>query len=321
MHLTSAPSGGNGRTTLKPRRSRPLVLALVAVGLLVVFQVDRVTGSAPFQHLYYLPIILAALRFGRRGGLLAALAAIVLYHLANPHLLQLRYEEGDVVQIALFAAVGLITAKLEADAQRLRWLASTDDLTGLHNLRSFEARLAALIAGAREARTPLSLLVLDVDRLKGLNDVHGHLAGAEAVRTVGHIIGATLAPDAVACRYGGDEFVVALPDCRSDHARAIADDLRRAVVEVAPVLAGVRFPAATLSISVGLVCRSFGQDEAGGGDQHARDAGRGEALFRAADLALYQAKARGRNQVWAAPEPDRRQSDGAHAGRSGHSFT
>jgi diguanylate cyclase (GGDEF)-like protein len=320
MHLTT-PAGAARGTTFKAPRSRALTLALVVAGLLIVFVVDRMTGAAPFQHLYYLPIILAALRFGRRGGLLTALAAILLYHLANPHLLRLKYEEGDVVQIALFAAIGLITARLQFDAQCLRRLASTDDLTGLHNLRSFEARLAVLIARAREARTPLALLVLDVDRLKSLNDVHGHLAGAEAVRAVGHIIGATLPPDAMACRYGGDEFVVALPDCRPAHARTIADDLRRAVAAAAPVLAGVRFPAATLSISVGLACQSFGQDDAGPGDRHARDAGRGEALFRAADLALYEAKSRGRNQVWAAPESERRPGAGANAGHAGHFLT
>jgi PleD family two-component response regulator len=74
---------------------------------------------------------------------------------------------------------------------------ATDDLTGLHNLRSFELRLRALVREARAGRTPLVLLVLDVDRLKSLNDRYGDLAGAEAVRTVGHIIGEQLPPDAV----------------------------------------------------------------------------------------------------------------------------
>jgi len=315
MRLTTS-AGVDGGVKPRPPRSRALALTLIVAGLLVVFQVDRVTGSAPFQHLYYLPIMLAALRFGRRGGVLAALAAVALYHLGNPHLLRLRYEEGDVVQILLFLAVGLITAQLEANAQHMRRLASTDDLTGLRNLRSFEAGLAALIAGARETRTSLALLVLDVDRLKSLNDVHGHLAGAEAVRTVGHIIGATIPPGAIACRYGGDEFVVALPDCRALQARAVADDLRQAVKSVAPVLAGVRFPAGTLSISVGLACRAFGQDETAGGHRQARDAGRGEALFRAADAALYQAKGHGRDQVWAAPAADAPRGAGAPADQS-----
>ena len=83
---------------------------------LLTFTLDRATGSTPVQHLYYLPIILAGLRFGMPGGIMAALSAIVLYHAANPHLLTFRYEESDLVQIVLFLAVGVMTAKLTLDA-------------------------------------------------------------------------------------------------------------------------------------------------------------------------------------------------------------
>ena len=84
--------------------------------------------------------------------------------------------------------MGAITAQLTLDSRRLHRLAMTDDLTGLHNLRSFEARLAGDGAHLEPARTPLALLVLDVDRLKCPNDQFRALDGAEAVRTVGHII-------------------------------------------------------------------------------------------------------------------------------------
>jgi PleD family two-component response regulator len=134
-----------------------------------------------------------------------------------------------LLEIALFLAVGIVTAKLTLNAQRMRQLAMTDDLTGLHNLRSFEARLVTMMRTSRESQAPLALLVADVDRLKSLNDEFGHLTGAEAVRTVGHIIGRQLPPDAVACRYGGDEFVIAIPKCTAFVAHQVADDLRRAV--------------------------------------------------------------------------------------------
>ena len=266
----------------------------MAAALLLVFELDRITASAPVQHLYYLPIIFAGISLRMPGSLAAAMAAIVLYHLANPHLLTLRYEQSDLVQIVLFIAVGVTTAKLTHDARRLRVLAMTDDLTGLHNLRSFEARLRTIIRASRETGTPVSLLVFDVDRLKSLNDRHGHLAGAEAVRTVGHLASARLPPDAVASRYGGDEFVVALPNCSDGQAKAIADDLCRAVIETAPFLAGLAFPAATLSISVGVACRVFAPNA---GESTDNDDQSGEALFHAADVALYRAKERGRNQV------------------------
>lgn len=76
---------------------------------------------------------------------------------------------------------------------------------------------------------PLVVLVLDADRLKSINDTHGHLAGAEAVRTIGRIIASQAPRDAVACRYGGDEFVIALPRCSEVGGRAFADGLRHAV--------------------------------------------------------------------------------------------
>jgi diguanylate cyclase (GGDEF)-like protein len=266
--------------------------AALAAGLLLVFLLDQATGSAPVQHLYYLPIIFAAVRFGFPGGIAAPLAAIVLYHVANPRLLAFAHEHWDMVQIGLFLAVGLFTAKLTDDKRRLHTLASTDDLTGLHNLRSFERHLAAMVRACRHASVPLAVLVLDVDRLKSLNDTHGHLAGAEAVRTVGRIIASRAPPDSVACRYGGDEFVIALPRCTEVGGRAFADGLRHAVYATAPVLTRLPFRAGTLSISVGVACELF--------TSHAErldDTGLGEELFRAADRALYQAKQLGRNHV------------------------
>ena len=269
--------------------------AAVAGALALIFVLDRSTGSSPFQHLYYLPIIFASMQFGYPGSLGIAATAVVLYHLANPHVLSFRYEELDVVQVALFIAVGLASAKVAQDARRLHRLAMTDDLTGLHNLRSFETRLRPLISASLAGATPLALLVLDVDRLKSLNDAYGHLAGAEAVQAVGHVIAARLPDEAVACRYGGDEFVIALPGYGEAEATALANGLRRAVHERAPVLAGIPFPTGTLSVSIGLAARQPGSRSSLSAVEH-RDAA-GEALFRAADAALYAAKRAGRNRV------------------------
>ena len=116
------------------------------------------------------------------------------------------------------------------------------------------------------------------------------------MRTVGHIIGARLPPDAVACRYGGDEFVMAIPGFTPSQAHHLAEALCSAVKDETPMLAGIPFPAGTLSISVGLACRSV--DGHAGSTDGARNAIQaGEALFRAADKALYAAKEGGRNQV------------------------
>jgi diguanylate cyclase (GGDEF)-like protein len=299
MRLTSSSFSTVSRAKTEPSFSPWWAAVIVIGGLAAVFALDRGTGDAPVQHLYYLPIAFAAVVFGHRGGLLAAFAAIALYHLANGLLYDPRRSEADIVQVALFIAVGIVVARLAADAERLRRLASTDDLTGLHNLRSFEARLAALLRAARAQRAPLSLLVLDLDRLKSLNDRYSHLAGAEAVRTVGEILAIELPPEAVACRYGGDEFVVALPGCTAAQAEDISAALGRAVHAAVPVLAGHDLPAGTLSISIGVACRSFVDDGAATHTMHS-DAEEGEALFRAADDALYRAKADGRNRVCSA---------------------
>jgi diguanylate cyclase (GGDEF)-like protein len=267
--------------------------ATLLLGLSALFLLDRSTEAAPIQHLYYLPIVLAAIWFGGRGSLLVSSAAVLLYHAANPALVRGPYKDTDLVQIALFFAVGLGAARVAHDRRRLQRLASTDDLTGLHNLRSFETRLTACILAARRTGHPLSLLVLDLDRLKAINDVHGHLAGGEAVRAVGHVLDERLPATACACRYGGDEFVVALPGLTVFDAAIVADDLRRAVNALAPVLANTVFPVGTLSISIGVAGMPSGQ----GAGAPVDPAGAGEALFRAADAALYDAKRTGRNRV------------------------
>jgi diguanylate cyclase (GGDEF)-like protein len=289
MRLTVSgdPDAHPKRSTL----SLPVVVgsAIIIALLLVITWLDYETGTAPIQHLYYLPIILAALIFDYWGGLTCAFAALVSYHLANQHLRALNYGKDDYLQMALFLTVGAITARLARDRRAMQRLAGTDDLTGLCNLRSFERHLLATVRRAQARRTPVSMLVLDVDSLKQINDAHGHLAGSEAVREVGHIIADTLVGKAVACRYGGDEFAILLAagDVRSS--LAAAEQFRKAVENHAPTLVGGRFPAGTLTISIGIAeCLP----------DRVRDPGLvGEELFRAADHALYQAKHDGRNRV------------------------
>jgi len=271
---------------------RVYYLALIAAALILIALLDRATGDLPFQHLYYLPIILAATEFGFPGGLMTSMSSVLLYHLANPRLLSLQeFREGDIVQIILFFSVGLVAAKLSDDANRLRLLSITDDLTGLHNLRSFESHLERLVSQAKKNGSVLSVLVLDVDRLKSLNDSYGHLAGADAVRIVGHLIVQHLPARAVPCRYGGDEFVVAIPDCRLEEGVEVAERLRHSVSNAQPVLATRPFPSGTLSVSIGVASRLIGKD--------ADLSWAGEEVFRSADEALYRAKELGRNGVFA----------------------
>ena len=177
-------------------------------------------------------------------------------------------------------------------------MAMTDDLTGLHNLRSFEVELTAMMRSARSSGATVWMLVLDLDRLKSLNDTYGHLTGAEAVRHVGHVLATQLPADAVACRYGGDEFAVCVMGRTEAEVRVMAKRLCRGVHGSAPVLAGRAFQAGTLSISVGIAAHEWPGTAAA--NMTDPDVTAGESLFRSADEALYGAKSRGRNQVFVA---------------------
>jgi diguanylate cyclase (GGDEF)-like protein len=296
MRLTHQESAARRHGHELDRASIVTVVIVLIGALLLIYQADRVTGDAPVQHLYYLPILLAATRLGCRGGLAVATIAIALYHLASPVPPEWSVQQSDLVQSVLFIAVAIVTARLADDRRRLRQLAVTDDLTGLHNLRSFESRLLRMVRRCRVAGVPLAMLVLDLDRLKSLNDQHGHLAGGDAVRTVGYVLAASLPPGAVACRFGGDEFAVAIPECTAVLAERVANEIRRAVKALAPHLARQAFPSGTLSVSVGVACLSFAPDQRVPSSGLADDE-TGESLFRAADRSLYVAKEQGRNRV------------------------
>ena len=202
--------------------------------------------------------------------------------------MHLNLNQGDIVQMILFLTIGLVAAKLKDDSKRMEQLASTDDLTGLHNLRSFEKHLERLITEAQTAHSPLTLVVLDLDRLKSINDRFGHLAGAAAIRTVGNLIAANLPPGGVGCRYGGDEFVIALPNHSSENGALFAEMLCAVVRDLEPALAGLTFPINRLSISVGVATWM---------SEPCAAAELGEKLFHMADQALYAAKEQGRDSV------------------------
>lgn len=166
---------------------------------------------------------------------------------------------------------------------RLARLSRTDDLTQLHNRRSFDEALQREWRRAMRSDRPLSLLILDLDRFKDLNDAAGHQAGDATLRAVAATVQSwARRAGEVAARYGGDELAVILPGTDESAARTLAERLRGAVQEL-----GTVHPASgrevTASIGVATARRVRGSDP--------------EALLLAADQALYRAKAAGRNRV------------------------
>lgn len=166
---------------------------------------------------------------------------------------------------------------------RLARLSRTDDLTQLHNRRSFDEALQREWRRAVRSSRPLSLLILDLDRFKDLNDAAGHQAGDATLRAVAAtVLSWARRAGEVAARYGGDELAVILPSTDEAAARALAERLRAAVQEL-----GAIHPATGGTVTASLGVATARPD--GAGDP--------EALLRAADQALYRAKAGGRNRV------------------------
>jgi two-component system, cell cycle response regulator len=179
-------------------------------------------------------------------------------------------------QFAAHAALALRNARLLLEVQQL---ASADALTGLANRRTFENTLHREVARAVRTGEELSLLLVDVDHFKQVNDRHGHPMGDAVLRYVGRVL-ATLGREVdLPARYGGEEFAVILPACPPDEAVRVAERLRAGI-------AGDNSPV-RITASVGVAAVP-------------RNASTAEALVQAADAALYEAKQTGRNRTVAA---------------------
>jgi diguanylate cyclase (GGDEF)-like protein/PAS domain S-box-containing protein len=165
--------------------------------------------------------------------------------------------------------------------EQLREMAMTDDLTGLNNRRFFFLRGEGEIQRARRFRTPLSLLMIDLDHFKNINDTLGHEAGDKVLRCVASIIQDNIRQIDILARLGGEEFGVLLPNTDAQEAAALAERLRVAVEQ-----AGCRVQEQTVYVTV-----SIGIDSGRDDDLNL------DSLLSRADDAMYQAKSRSRNQT------------------------
>ncbi|HVW84885.1 MAG TPA: GGDEF domain-containing protein, partial [Bryobacteraceae bacterium] len=177
---------------------------------------------------------------------------------------------------------------LEAN-ETLRRLSCEDPLTGAANRREFDLVLQSEFDGAARSRTALSLLLIDIDFFKALNDQHGHLYGDECLARVASALRSVVkAPAGCVARYGGEEFAAILPETDANEARAVAESMRAAVTNLAIPNAGDNGQP-YLSVSVGVATCYPHKTETGEGLS-------AQTLVGLADRALYQAKAGGRNR-------------------------
>ncbi len=189
------------------------------------------------------------------------------------------------------AHLGVIASfAIENAINRARLVRSgfTDFLTGWHNRRYLHARMKEELARAQRNGTGVACLLIDVDLFKEINDRYGHHVGDIALREVAQRVDAQIRGSDAAARFGGDEFVLLIPDSDTEHAAMLAERVRQAVgetpLEVAP---GVQH---TLTVSIGVAALKPTR-------QSAEPQSIAESLLERADAALYRAKQGGRNRV------------------------
>ena len=176
--------------------------------------------------------------------------------------------------------------RLRHNVQLSLEMAITDQLTGLHNRRYMARHLDNLISSARKTSKPLAFLIMDIDYFKLVNDTHGHDIGDEVLKEFANRIAANVRGIDLACRYGGEEFVVVMPDTEMSTAYAIAERLRKSI-ETTPIVISRNPGKLSITISIGIAAPEGDEDTA-------------DRLLHRADQALYRAKRSGRNRVVAA---------------------
>ncbi|BCH24873.1 PleD family two-component system response regulator [Mesorhizobium sp. L-8-3] len=173
--------------------------------------------------------------------------------------------------------------QLRASVTHTIEMAVTDALTGLHNRRYLDNHLETLFNRAVTRERPLSVMITDLDRFKTVNDTYGHDGGDDVLREFAKRLRRNVRGIDLACRYGGEEFLVVLPDTEGHDAERVAERIR-AEIERTPFIVGREGISVSITISVGVSCVKYPPDSV-------------EALIKRADVALYEAKRGGRNRV------------------------
>jgi diguanylate cyclase (GGDEF)-like protein len=259
------------------------VVTTVVIGALNLVTRDASTGS---QLFLLWPVVFAAsfLDLRRNAVVLSTVVVvegIVMGALQTPS--RAIVDGGSLALAFTLAALAILAQRDRVDGlvTALESQAREDVVTELPNRRAFDEQLERALASARRGATPLSLLVLDVDRFKDVNDLRGHPAGDAALRSVAESLrAATRDADAIA-RLGGDEFAVLMADCDATDALSVARAVR-SEVSLRTAAAGER-----ITVSVGVATTGDGRST-------------GAALLSASDAALYEAKLDGGDRVAAA---------------------
>jgi diguanylate cyclase (GGDEF)-like protein len=261
-----------------------VIVAVIVLFVLAVGAIDYVTGeNIHVVALYFVPLALAAWRFGRMGAVLSSLLCtgvwLVDFYATNPNTNpHYAWFVNLVTQEAAFLSVSMLVAVLAEALRKEQLLGRTDTLTGLSNRRAFiDAAKIAVQLCRRHAR-PVALAYIDLDNFKHVNDSLGHDVGDDYLRKCAAVIHDSLRASDLAARIGGDEFVVFLPETSGDHTILLMERIRT-VIE-----SSVHFQAVGVTVSIGVIV-----------DKHAElDI---DELLRRADAQMYRVKKSSKNGI------------------------
>ena len=279
-----------------------LVSSALVLFLLLNQPHTAVNSKVVFEG-YFLVIGSASLRYDKRvcitTGLLAFAQYFAIVYFAAHHwdlnsAIYAPYPYGlfswsaQISRLIMMVTASALSLALVSRSQRLLQMATSDHLTGLFNRGYVDDRFAIELSRARRYGKQLSIAVIDADRFKSLNDTHGHSAGDLVLRTIGSMLRESFRQSDTAGRYGGEEFVVILPETDMEAAQRKVERLREQVANT-PIALATRGEKIRMTISAGLA--SYPQD----GEDAAE-------LLALADERMFQAKREGRNRVVAGEE-------------------
>lgn len=183
----------------------------------------------------------------------------------------------------------LMMGEIKRDMERIRREAITDGLTGLANRKAFDEQIGRIAREAERENDIFSLIMIDIDHFKSFNDTYGHQVGDQVLRLVAMTLVNEVKGQDMAARYGGEEFAIILPGTNSNAARAVGENLRKAVEKKEVINRSSGQNLGQITVSLG-VAQFYGNESV-------------EDLIKRADVALYSSKNKGRNQVSVAPTP------------------
>lgn len=251
---------------------------------------------------YFLAIGATSLRYDKRvcvtAGLLAFVEYLAIVYIAATHwdlnspiYAPFPYGQFDwsneISRLVIMLTASALSLALVARSQRLLQLATTDPLTGLYNRGYVDDRFTIELSRARRYRQPLTIAVIDADRFKLLNDTHGHASGDLVLQTIGETLRASFRQSDTAGRYGGEEFVVILPETDIETAQRKLESFRESIA-ASPIALAARGEKVQVTISAGL-------------SNFPRDAEDASELFALADERMFQAKRKAGTAWWPHP--------------------